>query len=251
MSLGIYSSYSGMAVNQTRFDTAAHNLANINTSGFRAQSVAVVESRVAVNPGNANSGAGAATAGTMLKVAQGALKRTDIPSDAAVNGRGFFRVQRGGGETFFTRAGEFTRDGDGFLRTPTGEALMGSAGPVKLPAGTQSFSLGRDGKVTAFNAAGDASVVDTVTLALFGNEQGLEPRGSNLLAATAGSGPPVLTQPGTNGAGTLEAGALEVSNTDFASEVVTMISAQRSFEANAATMRTADAMLKTLTRSLS
>jgi flagellar basal-body rod protein FlgG len=87
--------------------------------------------------------------------------------------------------------------------------------------------------------------VGQINLARFVNPAGLTAIGKNLFLQTAASGSPTVTQPGINGAGTLQGGYLENSNVSVVTEIVNMIVAQRAYEANSKAITTADQMLQT------
>jgi len=83
-------------------------------------------------------------------------------------------------------------------------------------------------------------------LADFRNEQGLAPVGDNMWRATPASGQPAVSAPGSGNLGQLQGGALEEANIDLTQQLVDMITAQRSYQANAQTIKTQDQMLSTL-----
>jgi flagellar hook protein FlgE len=180
------------------------------------------------------------------------LQRTDNPSDIAISGNGFFNVESASGSQFYTRNGDFLKDAQGFLRDPSGDYLRGAGGRIQIPSSvgagetTVNFNIGSDGVVQAIGSQGTVQTVDTINLTNFPNNNGLTPLGGGLYGAGAGAGTPNTSAPGTNGNGSLVSGALEVSNVDIAEEMVNMIIAQRSFEANVSTIHTTDAMLKEL-----
>jgi flagellar hook protein FlgE len=85
-----------------------------------------------------------------------------------------------------------------------------------------------------------------VQLADFANVQGLRPMGGNVWEQTFQSGPPVVNAAGSNSMGLLQSGALEASNIDLTAELVSMITAQRIYQANAQTIKTVDQVMQTL-----
>ena len=103
------------------------------------------------------------------------------------------------------------------------------------------------GIVTARYSNGQTKPAGQIELANFRNIQGLQPVGGNVWALTFASGEPVLGAPASGNFGTLQAGALEDSNTDITVELVNMITAQRVYQANAQTIRTQDQILQTIT----
>ncbi|MBC7604372.1 MAG: flagellar hook protein FlgE [Ramlibacter sp.] len=108
------------------------------------------------------------------------------------------------------------------------------------------FSVGGTGTVNAQYSNGKTLAAAQVALADFRNEQGLSPIGGNLWRATPDSGAPAISAPGTANLGTLQGGALEESNIDITQQLVDMITAQRSYQANAQTIKTQHQMLNTL-----
>ena len=76
--------------------------------------------------------------------------------------------------------------------------------------------------------------------------QGLQPMGGNAWVQTAASGGPIVGTPGSGNLGVLQAGALEESNVDLTAELVNMIVAQRSYQANAQTIKTQDQILQAI-----
>jgi flagellar hook protein FlgE len=104
----------------------------------------------------------------------------------------------------------------------------------------------KSGIVMATYSNGQAKAAGQVELATFRNPQGLSPLGGNLWARSYSSGDPTVGTPSTANFGTLQAGALEESNTDLTGELVDMITAQRVYQANAQTIKTQDQVLQTL-----
>ncbi len=101
---------------------------------------------------------------------------------------------------------------------------------------------------TATNANG--TKIGQIQLADFINEEGLQPSGNNLLVESAASGAPQVGTAGTNGLGTIAQGALETSNVNSVTELVSMIECQRSYEMNSKAISTTDQMLQFLTTNL-
>lgn len=110
-----------------------------------------------------------------------------------------------------------------------------------------SFSINPDGTITGKFSNEQTTLMGQVVLSSFANPNGLEPMGENVWAETLASGQPLT---GTPGAGTkqgsLASGALEASNVDLTSELVNLIVAQRSYQANAQTVKTQDQVVQTL-----
>jgi flagellar hook protein FlgE len=136
----------------------------------------------------------------------------------------------------------------------SGTTQFGNANEIKTlkqdgyTSGTlTSFSINPDGTITGKFSNEQTTLMGQVVLTSFANPNGLEPKGENVWGETLASGQPLT---GTPGAGTkqgsLASGALEASNVDLTSELVNLIVAQRSYQANAQTVKTQDQVVQTL-----
>jgi flagellar hook protein FlgE len=109
------------------------------------------------------------------------------------------------------------------------------------------FSIGDDGEILGRYTNGQTSTVGFVRLAAFRNPQGMKPLGDNVWQETTASGIPIPGVPGSSGQyGALQSAAIEESNVDLTAELVNMITMQRSYQANAQTIKTQDSILQTL-----
>ncbi len=104
----------------------------------------------------------------------------------------------------------------------------------------------KNGIVTARYSNGESKPAGQVELATFRNAQGLQPLGGNVWTRTFASGEAVVGTPGDGNMGTIQAGALEESNVDLTAELVNMVTAQRTYQANAQTIKTQDQVMQTL-----
>lgn len=109
-----------------------------------------------------------------------------------------------------------------------------------------SMSISSNGEIVANYTNGETKIMGAIALANFNNLNGLQPVGGNAWIETAESGQPVLGHPGTNGLATLKGQSVEESNVDMSEELVNMIIAQRTYQANAQTIKTQDQILQTL-----
>jgi len=109
-----------------------------------------------------------------------------------------------------------------------------------------SISFAANGAIQANYTAGNPKILGYVALGHFNNLQGLQPVGGNAWVETSASGQAVLGTPGTNGLAMLKGQAVEKSNVDMGQEMVKMIIAQRTYQANAQTIKTQDQVLQTL-----
>ncbi len=251
----LYTAASGMNAQQTNIDTVAHNLANVNTAGFKKSHVefedlVYQETRAA---GSASSSTGEAPVGLEVGLGtrpvgsardftSGNLRATGGTLDVAIEGDGFFMVTLPSGTTAYTRAGALHRDSQGALVTAEGYALEPQ---ITIPANATTVSISKDGIVSA-QVAGQAGSqqLGTIELATFQNSGGLRPLGGKLFEVTTASGEPQVGAPGTDSRGRLQQGFLEDSNVSVVEEMVNMILGQRAYEANSRVVKAADEMLQ-------
>ncbi|TAM87451.1 MAG: flagellar hook protein FlgE [Candidimonas sp.] len=109
-----------------------------------------------------------------------------------------------------------------------------------------NVTIGSDGKITANYTNGETQALGYVALANFNNMEGLKPAGDSAWMESATSGQPILGRPGTNGLATLKGQAVEASNVDLSQELVNMIIAQRTYQANAQAIKTQDQVMQSL-----
>ena len=249
----------GLEAQQTQLDAITHNLANVGTNGYK-RSRAVFEDLLYQNirqsgapssqetqlPTGLQLGSGVRTVATSRNFSQGSLNQTGNQLDLGINGQGFFQVQMPDGTTSYTRDGSFQVDAQGQLVTSSGYLLSPA---ITVPANAQSITIGRDGIVSATLPTATApQQLGQLQLASFMNPAGLEPRGGNLYTETAASGSPQTGNPGSNGLGALNQGAVEGSNVNVVEELVAMIQTQRAYEINSKAIQTSDQMLARLSQ---
>jgi flagellar hook protein FlgE len=190
MMRSMFSGVSGLRANQTMMDVVGNNIANVNTTGFKASQVTFQEALSQTLRGAAGStatgrggtnpiqiGLGTIVASVDSIFTQGAAQTTGRNTDLSLQGDGFFMVSSGGGDRNYTRAGAFNFDEDGYLVNPDGLKVQGwtadalgnidnnaSVGTIKLPIGqvidpipTTSVSVG--GNLSSESANG--TVVST------------------------------------------------------------------------------------------
>jgi len=118
---------------------------------------------------------------------------------------------------------------------------------VDLSTGRISgFAVGDDGVVLGRYTNGQTRAQGQVVLGNFINAQGLAAIGNNQWVETSSSGQALVSAPGSGSLGTLQSGALEEANVDLTEELVSMITAQRVYQANAQTIKTEDQVMQTL-----
>ncbi|MCB2065042.1 MAG: flagellar basal-body rod protein FlgG [Erythrobacter sp.] len=251
----------GLEAQDTRMRVIAHNLANIGTTGFKRdranfETLSYDDARVAGQRSSGetayaiglNLGTGVSVQGTTRIDTQGTLSTTGNALDLALDGDGFFQVELPGGQTAYTRAGNFTLSAEGTLVTAQGYAVQPA---IQVPAGAQSITVGSDGTVTAI-VDGDATPAELgqLTIASFVNPAGLQAAGDNLLLETAASGAADAGIAGQNGRGQIRQGMLEASNVNVVEELVEMIEAQRAYEINSKMVSAVDEMLRNANQTL-
>jgi flagellar basal-body rod protein FlgG len=243
----------GMEAQQLNIDTIAHNLANINTTGFKSrkmqfQDLLYQNIRQAGASNTANSeipvglqiGLGAKPVATEIIMTQGEFSSTNNDLDMVIQGQGFFQIRKANGEMAYTRNGNFHRDGEGKIVTSEGDALEPQ---ISIPADQTSITIGTDGTVSVMTAGGTTSQqVGRIELARFQNPSGLESIGNSLFTITQASGDAITATPGENGMGSILQKYVEQSNVSVVEEMVNMIVSQRAYEANSKVIRTADEM---------
>jgi flagellar basal-body rod protein FlgG len=262
MNLALYAAKTGLDAQNTRMAVISNNLANTNTTGFKAgraafqdlmyQNIRQVGAQSTQNtqyPTGLTLGTGVRIVATEKTYTQGSFSQTGNALDIAISGRGFLQITQPDGTIAYTRDGSFTLDNQGNVVTANGSPLQPA---INIPQGTQTVTIGTDGIVTATSATNTKGTqIGQIQLADFINEEGLQPIGNNLLQESASSGSPQVGTAGTNGLGTLQQNTLETSNVNTVTELVSMIECQRSYEMNSKAISTTDQMLQYLTTNLS
>ncbi|MAY98838.1 flagellar hook-basal body complex protein [uncultured Nocardioides sp.] len=280
----LFAGISGLRVNQTMLDVTGNNIANANTTGFKSSTTVFQDTlsqmmnggtaanaeRGGTNPVQIGLGVQIATTSTNFN--QGSAQMTGRGTDLMLQGDGFFVVQRGN-EQMYTRAGAFTFDETGTLVTNTGARVQGygldatgapdyASGliditldtavlptltpPVVAPTELTSYTFGSDGMLRGVFSDGIQRDMAQLASADFANVMGLEKIGETAYRASANSGAVQLGVPGQGGAGTVIAGALEMSNVELAAEFTNLILAQRGFQASSRVITTSDQVLEEL-----
>ncbi|GAA6176194.1 flagellar basal-body rod protein FlgG [Sulfitobacter pacificus] len=247
----------GMLAQQTNVDVIANNIANANTTGFKSgraafqdliyQSVnsagALTSEEGTARPVGTDIGLGVQAAGVIRHNTQGGLVQTENQLDMAIDGNGYFIVNRPDGTQAYTRDGNFQLSAEGQLVTLNGYEVEPA---IVVPELTRQVEINQNGVVMAY-IENEAEPVELgqVTLATFLNQAGLKPMGDNLLAATSASGEPVEATPGDPGVGVTRQGYLENSNVNIIQQITDLISAQRAYEMNSKAIETADQIMTT------
>ncbi len=251
----------GLDAQNTKMQVIANNLANVNTTGFkkdRANFQALAYQQLIAAGAASDSenkfatglslGTGVAIAGTSRIDTQGTLTSTGSALDLAIEGGGYFQLQRSDGTIGYTRDGNFSRTAEGTLVNSDGLPLIPQ---IQVPDGTTSLTIGNDGTVSATISGQSAPTnLGQIELANFANASGLQSVGGNVLIETAASGAPQVGIAGLDGRGTIKQGSLEGSNVNIVEELVDMIETQRAYEVNNKMIKSTDEMLQYVNQQL-
>lgn len=241
----------GMSAQQAAVDNTANNLANVNTTGYKRQTLVFQDLLYqTIQTGGRGDGPaatlqvghGAAAVATTRSFTQGGLTETGNALDLAITGDGFYQVGRPDGTVAYSRDGTLTMDASGRVVTQSGLAIEP---PIEIPPEATEIQVSPEGVVT-IRVQGEADPVEvgTLELARFSNPAGLRAIGDNLYEQTVSSGEPTLAPPGEDGNGLVRQGYLEASNVDVVQEMVSLISSQRAYELNSKMVTTAEEMLQ-------
>jgi len=214
---------------QRRMDVAASNLANAETTGFKADLILLesVERAPAESEDAPHDVRFVREVGLVRDMGQGALRMTGNPLDAAIDGVGFFMVQGPNG-TAYTRDGAFTLGNEGRLVTSDGRAVLDSGGaPITFDPRGDAPSISRDG---AIRVGGEE--VGRIGLAAFAQPGALKKIGENLWSAEG--------QPSQPFEGIITQGALEGSNVRPIVELNRLIEISRAYQSASTLVSSAD-----------
>lgn len=238
---------SGMMNAVQRLNVVAHNLANIQTPGFKAQQL-----RSADVVSRDGQGLGVATLSVTHSQSPGPFIETGEWSHISVNGSGYFAVQDSEGKVYYTRNGSFWIDKDGFLVNDQGYRVLNSQGnPIPALDSTTyaSFKIDDRGKIWGIRQNGvteDLGADYQIGIATFRNGSNLISAGGTLYLSGSQSGVPDIGEAGSNGRGSIISGFLEGSNVSIEEEMVGMIMAKVAYTANSKIISTEDSMNKAL-----
>jgi flagellar basal-body rod protein FlgG len=242
-----------MEAQALNIDTIAHNLANINTTGFKSRraqfhdliyqnmrQAGVSNTATTEIPVALQIGLGTRPVATAINLRQGDFMMTENPLNMVIRGQGFFQILKTDGDIAYTRNGNFTLNNEGSVVTSEGDTLDPQ---ITIPEDQTGIYIGSDGVVSVTTPGNSTpQQVGQIQIATFQNPAGLESIGDSLFMRTQASGEPIIGTPGENGLGSLLSGFVEQSNVSVVEEMVAMIVSQRAYEANSKVIRTADEM---------
>ncbi|MBZ7987556.1 flagellar basal-body rod protein FlgG [Campylobacter canadensis] len=250
----LYTAATGMIAQQTQIDTTSHNIANVNTMGYKKNRAEFADlmyqvmdyagtstSTTTKSPTGIEVGLGARPNAITKIFTQGYFKETGNDLDMVIAGNGFFQVQLPDGTTAYTRNGAFKLDSDGAIVNSDGYRLLPE---MNVPEDALSISVGVDGTVSVIQAGNtEATQIGQIELVNFINPSGLHALGDNNFLETGSSGAPIAGVAGQNGLGQIKQHFVEMSNVQLVEEMTDLITGQRAYEANSKAITTSDEML--------
>jgi flagellar basal-body rod protein FlgF len=233
----IYTAMTGASQALEQQAVTANNLANTSTTGFKAQLSAFRQ--VPMSFENQNGGDTTRTfvlsSTPSADYSAGPITQTGNPTDVAIQGPGWLSVQTADGNEAYTRAGNLHVDANGQLVTANNLPVLGNSGPLSIPPGAQ-ITIGKDGTISALIPGDPPTAIATVDqLKLVNPDPATLTRGDDGLFHTA-DGEPADADPTVTVAG----GALEGSNVNPVSAMVSMIANARQFQMQTKLMESAD-----------
>jgi len=278
MMKALYSGVAGLKTHQTKMDVIGNNIANVNTSAYKAQRVNFAD--VYYNTTNVGYGSKVSSVDTMYSLA--GYSPTDVSTDVYINGDGYFTVKNISNDTYYTRNGAFYFDSTGNLVDSSGSKVLGwnedkiktdadgkitvdktdDPEAINIASGNAevtytNVTINTDGTITAtynYNGTGTDDKDDTIVtlgciaVANVPDQNGLISAGNSYYSKGKDTGDITYHTPGEagSGIGSLLTNALEMSNVDLATAFTDMITTQRGYQANSKIITTVDEMLESL-----
>ncbi len=265
MMRSLWTAASGMISQQTNVDTISNNIANVNTIGYKKETAEfksllyqTIQAKTTsangeTKPIGAQVGLGVRNSSITSIFRQGNITETEIGTDLAIDGKGFFQIMGADGETYYTRNGKFgwaVGTNGMLLANSDGHPVLDTYGdPIELDAeeyDLTKITIDSNGKLNYPNATNNDEPLDIqIGLVQFSNPAGLNKEGDTLLAATEASGEPVLeAESDTVEKSVIRQGWIESSNVQIVEEMVNLIVAQRAYEMKSKAIVASDEMLQ-------
>ncbi len=213
---------------ERQLEVIANNIANVNTTGYKADQSLFEEFLTSGAHEDNFIGSDRRVSyvqdrGTYRDFSQGALQQTTNPLDVAIDGNGFLAVQTAGGERY-TRDGNLQLNNQGQLVTENGDPVLGNSGPIVFQPTDHDINISPDGTITVLEgAARTDSIRGKLRIVSFTDAQSLLKQGSNLYAGGATN----TAQPDPTS--TVKQGYVEKSNVNAVSEMGRMIEVSRTY----------------------
>ena len=206
----------------------SNNLANVNTNGFKGDQTLFEEYLTSGAHEDNFKPADRRVSyvqdrGIFHDLTQGALQKTSNPLDVAISGDGFLTVQTAGGERY-TRDGNLQINSTGQLVTNSGDAVLGTSGPIVFQPTDHDIAISQDGTITVLEGASRTdSIRGKLRVVNFADAQKLLKQGNNLFSAPNG----VTAQ--QDAKSTVQQGFVEKSNINSVVEMSRMIEINRTY----------------------
>ncbi|MGQ9574500.1 MAG: flagellar basal-body rod protein FlgG [Thermoguttaceae bacterium] len=254
----LYSAATGMSALETKLDSIANNLANMETTAFKRARTNFEDLfyRHEKMPGAEDSagqltatgisiGLGTRVSSIQTDFRQGAFKQTSDSLDLAIEGNGFFKVMDPSGEILYTRSGNFSLNANGQIVLGSADTGRLLEPPIVIPNDAEAIVISPEGKVSVRQAGNPVlTQVGTIELVTFVNPEGMLKRGENLYAETSASGTAQTGTPGQLGMGVIRQNMLEASNVEPVAELIDLITTQRAFELNSQVVQAGDQIMQ-------
>lgn len=222
----IYTAYTGLSASMIQQRVIANNMANAQTTGFRAELLATTPTTVKGSGLEARAMADAQVRGASM--AQGDLQQTGNPLDVALTGDAMLALQGADGSEVYSRRGDLAVDANGTLVNGDTLPVLSDTGPITVPAGAK-LSINPDGTVLASDPAQAGAPAQPIGRLKLASRTGSDvEKGLDGLFRVVGGG--ILP---TDDAARLVSGSLEKSNVSPTQVLVDMVSSQRLFEMRA------------------
>lgn len=254
----LWTAATGMKAQQFNIDTIANNLANVNTTSYKAQRAEFKDLLYTTlkrnnlvddegNPVNLQVGHGVMTSATRKDFTKGSFIETNGTYDLAIDGDGFFSVMLPNGEIRYTRDGSFKLSVDydeAMLVTSEGYIVLDEDdNEIYIENGIRDINIDERGYITGLDEDGEIVEIARLKIVEFPNPDGLLSEGANLYSQTISSGEEILIDAEDMDMRIMQ-GYLETSNVKIVDEMVKMISAQRAYEISSKAILTSDEMLQ-------
>jgi len=229
MNVSLFQAAAALNANSRWQESIAQNLASSTVPGFKKQELSFSAIQAGLMSPNSAKVSGISShfllpkANVTTNFLPGEMKRTDLNTDVAIQGPGFFEIRLPNGTTGYTRDGEFQPNAQGLLTTKQGHFVLGDTGPIQLdPNNSEVLTVSPTGEISQ-----GAELKGKIKLVDFNDLQLLTPIGGGIFLATNSNLQPVqVANP------SLRRGFLEGANTSAVSEMVNLISAMRMYETN-------------------
>jgi flagellar basal-body rod protein FlgF len=216
---GIYIAASGAVLMQSQLEMISQNIANANTAGYKKDTLAFKDHLVDAGAGIEPDGRDMSDyAGSKTDLSTGTTVKTGNLLDIAIEGDGFIALEGGR----YTRRGDLKKNSEGYLTTYDGIKVMGTGGPIAIPADSVEINVDLQGKVSVYQAGNThPAELDTIKIMSFPPDAAMQKVGDGMFT---------FEGEGTQSTATVKQGYVETSNVDAVKEMVRMIETMREFE---------------------